>query len=89
MQAHFQKTIWVCVSDPFDQCKVAKAIIQELHPKHDSLNNTTTLQALLRTVCYLIRNKKFFLVFDDVWAKDSTQEFEKWEPFKDALKCGA
>ncbi|KAL0012917.1 hypothetical protein SO802_008025 [Lithocarpus litseifolius] len=90
VQAHFQKTIWVCVSDPFDQCKVAKAIIQELEPKHDSLNNTTpTLQALLHTMCDLIRDKKFFLVFDDVWAKDSTQEFEKWEPFKDALKCGA
>ncbi|XP_030970968.1 putative disease resistance protein RGA3 [Quercus lobata] len=92
--------MWVCVSDPFDQCKVAKAIIQELDPKHESLNNTTsTLQALLRIVCDLIRDKnivcdlirdkKYFLVFDDVWAKDSTKESEKWEPFKNALTCGA
>ena len=90
VQAHFQKTIWVCVSDHFDQCKVAKAIIQELDPKHDSLNNTTpTLQALLRIVCDLIKDKKFFLVFDDVWAKDILKESEKWEPFKDALTHGA
>ncbi|XP_050289452.1 putative disease resistance protein RGA3 isoform X2 [Quercus robur] len=87
---HFQKLMWVSVSDPFDQCKVAKAIIQELAPTHESLNNTTTtLQALLCIVCDLIKDKKFFLVFDDVWAKDVPKESEKWEPFKDALTHGA
>nr|XP_023922885.1 putative disease resistance protein RGA3 [Quercus suber] len=86
MQAHFDKRMWVCVSDPFDQCKVAKAIIQELDQKHESLNNTaSTLQALLRIVCDLIGGKRFFLVLDDVWTEDST----KWEPFRNALKCGA
>uniref|UniRef100_A0A7N2LV59 Uncharacterized protein n=1 Tax=Quercus lobata TaxID=97700 RepID=A0A7N2LV59_QUELO len=90
VKAHFDQRMWVCVSDPFDQCKVAKAIIQELVPTHESLNNTTsTLQALLRIVCDLIRDKKYFLVFDDVWAKDSIKESEKWEPFKNALTCGA
>ncbi|XP_030970969.1 putative disease resistance protein RGA3 [Quercus lobata] len=90
VKAHFDERMWVCVSDPFDQCKVAKAIIQELVPTHESLNNTTsTLQALLRIVCDLIRDKKYFLVFDDVWAKDSIKESEKWEPFKNALTCGA
>ncbi|XP_050289395.1 putative disease resistance protein RGA3 [Quercus robur] len=87
---YFQKIIWVCISDPFDQCKVAKAIIQELAPTHESLNNTTTtLQALLCIVCDFIKDKKFFLVFDDVWAKDVPKESEKWEPFKDALTHGA
>nr|XP_023887279.1 putative disease resistance protein RGA3 [Quercus suber] len=62
----------------------------ELDRKHESLNNTTsTLQALLRIVCDLIRDKKYFLVFDDVWAKDSTKESEKWDSFKNALTCGA
>ncbi|KAL0012901.1 hypothetical protein SO802_008009 [Lithocarpus litseifolius] len=87
---HFQKIMWVCVSDPFDECKIAKAIIQELDPKHESLNNTTTtLQALLLIVCDLIKDKKFFLVFDDVWAKDLSKESKKWEPFKDVLTYGA
>ena len=27
VQAHFQIKIWVCVSHPFDQCKLAKAIL--------------------------------------------------------------
>jgi Leucine-rich repeat (LRR) protein len=83
VQAHFEKMMWVCVSDPFDQCRVAKAIIQEIDPKFP--NNITELQSLLRTITGLIKDKKFFLVLDDVWTEDSS----KWEPFRDALKCGA
>uniref|UniRef100_A0A2N9J7Q3 NB-ARC domain-containing protein n=1 Tax=Fagus sylvatica TaxID=28930 RepID=A0A2N9J7Q3_FAGSY len=30
VQAHFDIKMWVCVSDPFDQCRVAKAIIEAL-----------------------------------------------------------
>uniref|UniRef100_A0A2N9F8U5 NB-ARC domain-containing protein n=1 Tax=Fagus sylvatica TaxID=28930 RepID=A0A2N9F8U5_FAGSY len=33
VKAHFEQRMWVCVSDPFDQCRVAKAIIQEIDPK--------------------------------------------------------
>ena len=35
VQVHFQKRMWICVSDPFDQCKVAKAIINEVDPVHE------------------------------------------------------
>jgi len=42
------------------------------------------LQSLLDQICDLIGGKKYFLVLDDVW----TKEFTKWEPFKNALKCG-
>ncbi|XP_075666086.1 putative disease resistance protein RGA1 [Castanea sativa] len=81
IQAHFQQRIWVCVSDPFDQCKVAKAIIECIEGQSP---NITELQSLLARICDLIGGKKFFLVLDDVW----TKEFTKWEPFKNALKCG-
>ena len=30
VQAHFEIPIWVCVSDPFDQIRVAKAIIESI-----------------------------------------------------------
>uniref|UniRef100_A0A2N9F8V0 NB-ARC domain-containing protein n=1 Tax=Fagus sylvatica TaxID=28930 RepID=A0A2N9F8V0_FAGSY len=83
VKAHFEQCMWVCVSDPFDQCRVAKAIIQEIDPK--ILNNITELQSLLCKISGLIEDKKFFLVLDDVWTEDSS----KWEPFRDALKCGA
>ncbi|XP_065638717.1 putative disease resistance protein RGA3 [Quercus suber] len=81
VQAHFQKRMWICVSDPFDQRKVAKAIIKEVDPEVGPLNDTE-LQTLLRNIHDLIKEKKFFLVLDDVWTEDS----QKWEPFKDALK---
>ncbi|KAM3704522.1 hypothetical protein ACJW31_03G011100 [Castanea mollissima] len=80
---HFEERIWVCVSEPFDQCKVAKAIVEALGV-HDF--NTTELQSLLEKICELIGGKKFFLVFDDVW----TEDYAMWKPIRDALKsCGS
>ncbi|KAL4597841.1 hypothetical protein ACB092_11G017300 [Castanea dentata] len=81
VQVHFQKRMWICVSDPFDQCNAAKAIIKEIDPEHGPLNDTE-LQTLLRKIHDLIKDKIFFLVLDDVWTEDS----QKWEPFKVALK---
>ncbi|KAL4597832.1 hypothetical protein ACB092_11G016900 [Castanea dentata] len=83
VQAHFQKRMWICVSDPFDQCKVAKAIINEVDPGHEhGPLNDIELQALLCKIHDLIKEKKYFLVLDDVW----TEDYKKWEPFKLALK---
>ena len=42
VKAHFDKRMWVCVSDPFDQCKVAKAIIESLEGQSP---NATELQS--------------------------------------------
>ncbi|XP_030964867.1 putative disease resistance protein RGA3 [Quercus lobata] len=83
VQAHFQKRMWICVSDPFDQCKVAKAIIKEVDPKHGPLDDTE-LQTLLCEIQDLIKEKKYFLVLDDVW----TEHSEEWEPFKHAFENG-
>jgi len=32
--AHFEKKIWVCVSDPFDEVRIAKAILEALQGVH-------------------------------------------------------
>ena len=83
VQDHFEKNImWVCVSGPFDQCKVAKAIIETLGGGDP---NIIELQSLLKKICELIMGKKFFLVLDNVWTEDS----KLWEPFKLSLKYGA
>uniref|UniRef100_A0A2N9IBB8 AAA+ ATPase domain-containing protein n=1 Tax=Fagus sylvatica TaxID=28930 RepID=A0A2N9IBB8_FAGSY len=81
VQAHFEKKMWVCVSDPFDQCRVAKAIIED----GGGSSNFNELQTLLKEICDLIRGKKILLVLDDVWTEETTD----WEPFKLALNCGA
>uniref|UniRef100_A0A2N9J9J5 Reverse transcriptase zinc-binding domain-containing protein n=1 Tax=Fagus sylvatica TaxID=28930 RepID=A0A2N9J9J5_FAGSY len=79
VQAHFDIKMWVCVSDPFDQCRVAKAIIEALKGDH---HNITELQSLVTKICELIGGKMFFLVLDDVWTEDP----KKWEPFSNAFK---
>ena len=79
---HFDIRMWVCVSEPFDRCRVAQAIIQEVERNSA---NITEFGTLLQIVQSLIEGKKFFLILDDMW----TEDIKEWEPFKLALKCGA
>ncbi|KAJ6862046.1 disease resistance protein RGA3 [Populus alba x Populus x berolinensis] len=78
---HFDKRIWVCVSDPFNEITIAKAILEDLTGSAPNLNE---LQTLVKHVQESIRGKKFLLVLDDVWNEDST----KWEQLRNSLKCG-
>ncbi|XP_022743794.1 putative disease resistance protein RGA3 [Durio zibethinus] len=70
-----------CVSDPFDQAQIVRAILEDLDPTI-FLQNTTPLQTLLRKIRENIKDKKFFLVLDDVWA-DHGQD---WEQLKAAFQ---
>ncbi|XP_044496623.1 putative disease resistance protein RGA3 [Mangifera indica] len=76
------KRIWVCVSDPFDEFRVAKAIIESLE---GHTPNVAELESLLQCICDSIKNKKFLLILDDVW----TENYKKWEPFYHCLKNGS
>ncbi|XP_065625708.1 putative disease resistance protein RGA3, partial [Quercus suber] len=83
VKAHFEIKGWVCVSNPFEQCKVAKEILESIEGQS---SNLTALESLLNRICDKVRGKKFFLVFDDVW----TEDYAMWKPFRDALKnCGS
>ncbi|XP_050273410.1 putative disease resistance protein RGA3 isoform X1 [Quercus robur] len=82
VQAHFKIKVWVCVSNPFDQCKVAKEILESINVQSSDL---TALDGLLKRIQDNIKERKFFLVLDDVWTEDSTP----WDPFRIALKCVA
>lgn len=79
---HFDLTMWVGVSDPFDPCQIAKEIIDCVG---DQSPNAAELQILLSRICDLIGGKRFFIVLDDVWNEDYTL----WEPFKQVFKYGA
>ncbi|KAL6285925.1 hypothetical protein ACE6H2_010315 [Prunus campanulata] len=83
VQAHFNTRIWVCVSDPFDEIKIAKAIIDGLKKGNTPASNE--LQTLLEFIHESIKGMKFLLVLDDVWNED----YRKWEPLKLALQNGA
>ncbi|KAH7565343.1 hypothetical protein JRO89_XS09G0190900 [Xanthoceras sorbifolium] len=78
---HFEKRIWVCVSDPFDVLRIARAILENIEVHASSLS---TLESLLQKISESLRTKKFLIVLDDVWTEDYTH----WEPFHHCLKNG-
>ncbi|XP_016648905.1 PREDICTED: putative disease resistance protein RGA3 [Prunus mume] len=82
VQAHFDNRIWVCVSDPFDEIKIAKAIIDGLKKENSPASNE--LQILLQFIHESVKDMKFLLVLDDVW----NQDYRKWEQLKLPLQNG-
>ncbi|WRX27673.1 NB-ARC - like 10 [Theobroma cacao] len=82
VDTHFEKKIWVCVSDPFDGIKIARAILESLG---DAVPNFVELQTLLQRIRKSVVGKRFLLVLDDAWNEDDW----KWKPFKDSLSCGS
>ncbi|KAK9219055.1 hypothetical protein WN943_007694 [Citrus x changshan-huyou] len=81
VEKNFEKRIWVCVSDPFDEFRIARAIIEALT---DSAPNVGEFQSLMQYFEKHVAGKKFLLVLDDVWNED----YSKWEPFYNCLKSG-
>ncbi|XP_024039272.1 disease resistance protein RGA2-like [Citrus clementina] len=81
VKRNFEKVIWVCVSDTFEEIRVAKAIIEGLGVSASSLSE---FQSLMKQIQEYITGKKFFLVLDDVWDGD----YKKWDPFFSCLKNG-
>uniref|UniRef100_A0A6N2MJY8 ParB-like N-terminal domain-containing protein n=2 Tax=Magnoliopsida TaxID=3398 RepID=A0A6N2MJY8_SALVM len=75
---HFEEKIWVCVSEPFDEVRIAKDILEQLE---GSTPNMAELQSLLPRVSQSINGKRVLLVLDDVWTEDHRQ----WEQLKPSL----
>ncbi|KAL6297113.1 hypothetical protein ACE6H2_005255 [Prunus campanulata] len=84
IKTHFDTRIWVCVSDPFEEIKIAKAIVEKLN-KGDNRINSTSLQPLLECRNEYISGKNFFLILDDVW----NPTISNWEPLMEALQNSA
>ncbi|KAJ9190340.1 hypothetical protein P3X46_001556 [Hevea brasiliensis] len=82
VKTHFETRIWVCVSDPFDEIKIAKAILESLTNEAPNLHE---LQTILQNIRKSLEGKKFLLILDDVWEENSA----KWIQLKDCLKCGS
>ncbi|XP_019178922.1 PREDICTED: putative disease resistance protein RGA3 [Ipomoea nil] len=81
IKTQFDERVWICVSDPFDQIKIAKAIVESTTKSSTDLSQ---LQLLLEKIQSTLSGKRFLLVMDDVW----TEQYAKWEPLKNSLKDG-
>ncbi|KAH9689063.1 hypothetical protein KPL70_015331 [Citrus sinensis] len=80
VERNFEKRTWVCVSEPFDEFRIARAIIESLTP--GSAKDLVEFQSLMQHIEECVAGKKFLLVLDDVWNED----YYKWEPFYKCLK---
>ncbi|KAL5547406.1 hypothetical protein UlMin_002637 [Ulmus minor] len=81
IKTSFDKRIWVCVSEPFEEFRIAKEIFKGLG---GDTQNAATLGDVLEPICDKVKEHKFLLVLDDVW----TKEREDWKRLEHALKHG-
>ncbi|TYH48642.1 hypothetical protein ES332_D10G081300v1 [Gossypium tomentosum] len=79
VECHFGKRIWICVSDPFDEIRIAKEILEAF--KGES-SNLVGKDNILQEIRSHVSGKKVLLVLDDVWSEDAT----RWEQLKTSLK---
>ncbi|TYJ17260.1 hypothetical protein E1A91_A09G040300v1 [Gossypium mustelinum] len=79
-QNSFDDVVWVCVSDFFDLVKIAREILEGL--RCGSSRDLISLQGLLDNIAEKVRDRKVFIVFDDVW----TEREADWEALRAALQ---
>lgn len=72
----------MCFSDPVDEIRVAKAILESFR---DVVPAVAAFDTLLRHIEKSVKGKKFLLVLDDVWSGNPT----KWEELVSTLKFGS
>ncbi|XVF86762.1 hypothetical protein PTKIN_Ptkin18bG0068900 [Pterospermum kingtungense] len=82
LNAYFQRKIWVCVSDPFDEMRIAKAILETLTGAPCSFSELNTV---LEKIHESVVGKRFLLVLDDVWTEDE----RKWQSLRCCLNGGS
>ncbi|XP_020086769.1 uncharacterized protein LOC109709110 [Ananas comosus] len=79
---HFEKRIWVCVSDDFDHKRLVRSIIEHTTENACDLTSMASMQSKLKQE---LEKKRFLLVLDDVW----NENYEKWDKFRTLLTIGA
>uniref|UniRef100_A0A9I9DXL5 Disease resistance protein RGA3 n=2 Tax=Cucumis melo TaxID=3656 RepID=A0A9I9DXL5_CUCME len=69
VRQHFDKTVWVCVSEPFIVNKILLDILQNL--QGGISNGGDSKEVLLRELQKEMLGQTYFLVLDDVWNENS------------------
>ncbi|KAM4105781.1 hypothetical protein ACB094_04G018600 [Castanea mollissima] len=72
VKSHFNKKIWVCVSDDFDEKKILRGILESLTGNSSLLE---TNNAILEKLKKELEEGRYLLVLDDVWNEESL----KWD----------
>ncbi|KAM4105782.1 hypothetical protein ACB094_04G018700 [Castanea mollissima] len=78
VESHFNKKIWVCVSDDFDEKNILRGILESLTGNSCQSEKN---EALLKKIKEQLESGRYLLVLDDVWSEDSL----KWESLRSCL----
>ncbi|XP_021321802.1 putative disease resistance protein RGA4 [Sorghum bicolor] len=77
VKSHFDKIIWICVSDEFDEERFTKILIKSLSGREPTSDNLDDLQQ------HLVKNvgkKRFLLILDDIWPA-GLEDGQRWKKF--------
>ncbi|XP_058765304.1 putative disease resistance RPP13-like protein 1 [Vicia villosa] len=70
---HFDLTAWACVSEDFDVFRVTKTLLESVTKTPWETNNLDLLRVELRKN---LRDRRFFIVLDDLW-NDSCSDWDE------------
>ncbi|XP_027166579.1 putative disease resistance protein RGA3 [Coffea eugenioides] len=79
IEKHFEKRMWVCVSEDFNANRLFGMILQSLQGREPEAKDR---EARVKKLKELLDGKNYLLVLDDVWNKESTL----WNDFLGSLK---
>ncbi|XP_062117731.1 putative disease resistance protein RGA3 [Humulus lupulus] len=80
----FDLRIWVCVSLDFNVSRIIKDILKDATGSSGT-SDMSNLNQLQKSLTDTLKDKKFLLVLDDVWNKDSS----KWQDLAESLSVGS
>ncbi|PUZ75132.1 hypothetical protein GQ55_1G124700 [Panicum hallii var. hallii] len=78
VESHFDKIIWICVSDEFDEERFTKVLIKSLSGKEATADNLDDLQQILAAE---VGKKRFLLILDDIWPNALNDDGRCWRKF--------
>ncbi|TVU32555.1 hypothetical protein EJB05_24288, partial [Eragrostis curvula] len=86
VKSHFDKIIWICVSDDFDAVKFTKVLINSLSGKEATTDNFDALQ---QDLVAQVGENRFLLILDDIWPDALTEDGLCWRKFCAPLRNGS
>ncbi|KAM4118582.1 hypothetical protein ACB094_02G214600 [Castanea mollissima] len=78
VRRNFDKTIWICVSNDFDDKKILREIHESVTQNPCALQ---TKDVILKSLKEELQEKRYLLVLDDVWNEDRA----KWDTLRSCL----
>uniref|UniRef100_A0A7N2MU19 Disease resistance protein RGA3 n=2 Tax=Quercus lobata TaxID=97700 RepID=A0A7N2MU19_QUELO len=78
VKRHFDKTIWVCISDDFNDKRILREALESLTHNSSTLENKNTILECLKKE---LQGKRYLLILDDVWNEESV----KWDSLRSCL----